>query len=39
MLDVLIRAALKECAEQLRFPARLEIDVFAWINSKREDGL
>ena len=39
MLEVLIRAALKECAEQVRFPAKLDMDVFAWINLKREDGL
>ena len=32
MLDVLIRAALDECAEQLGFPAQPGADVFAWIN-------
>jgi len=39
MLDSLIRAALKECAEQYRFPAVLGTDVFAWMNQQRKDGL
>ena len=39
MLDVLIRAALAECAEQLRFPAKTGMDVIAWMTLKCEDGL